>query len=358
MRDYITDFDQLQESMVKCQKNVTWKPSVKSFVLNSEENLHRMEDQLKSGTWKNGKPRKIQIQYPKKREGLSIPFRDRVYQRSINDNSLYPQMSKKFIYANSACQKKKGTDFARKLIKKYIWNYFCKYGNEGWVVQMDIHGYYPNMRHDKVSECFRKGIDPETYEMTMEVMNDQFSGEVGYDPGSQMVQIAGISLPNDMDHFIKEKLHVKYYIRAMDDIWILCHEYERAKEWLETIEEKINDLGFTVNQKKTHITKLSEGFLFLGFYYRVTDTGKVIMTLNSQNTKHERKKLRRMVIKSQSGEMTDKKIDECYGSWKNNAEKGNSHKLCTRTDKYLNDLRRNRDALQKNDRHATGTGGE
>ena len=47
MKEFITDFDQLQESMIKCQKNVTWKPSVKSFVLNSEENLHRMEEQLK-----------------------------------------------------------------------------------------------------------------------------------------------------------------------------------------------------------------------------------------------------------------------------------------------------------------------
>lgn len=93
MKEYVTDFDQLHESMMKCKKNVSWKPSVKSFILNSEENLHRMEDQLKRGTWKNGKPKTIEIKYPKKREGLSIPFRDRVYQRSINDNALYPQMS-------------------------------------------------------------------------------------------------------------------------------------------------------------------------------------------------------------------------------------------------------------------------
>ena len=78
MKEYVTDFDQLHESMMKCKKNVSWKPSVKSFILNSEENLHRMEDQLKRGTWKNGKPKTIEIKYPKKREGLSIPFRDRV----------------------------------------------------------------------------------------------------------------------------------------------------------------------------------------------------------------------------------------------------------------------------------------
>lgn len=342
MKDYITDFDQLQESMMKCVRNVSWKPSVKSFVLNSEENLHRMEDQLKEGTWKNGKPKKIKIKYPKKREGLSIPFRDRVYQRSINDNALYPQMTKSFIYANAACQKEKGPDFARKLIKKYLWNYFCNYGSEGCVIQIDVKGYYPNMRHDKVDECFEKGTDKETYEMSMNVLNEQYAGEVGYDPGSQMVQIAGISLLNELDHFIKEQLHAKYYIRYMDDLWILWHDKEEMEGWFESITIKLGKLGFEPNEKKSHIRELSKGFLFLGFHYRMTETGKVIMTLNSDNIKHERKKLRRMVQKSRKGELDEQKIDECFKSWKNNAGKGNSYKLIERTEKYVDDLKKGR----------------
>ena len=244
MKEFITDFDQLQESMIKCQKNVTWKPSVKSFVLNSEENLHRMEEQLKNGTWKNGKPRPIQIRYPKKRDGLSIPFKDRIYQRSINDNSLYPQMTGRFIFPNAACQKGKGTDFTRTLIKKYMWNYFCNYGSEGGVIQIDIHGYYANMRHDKVAKCLEESVDRDTYEMSMDVLNSQYAGEIGYNPGSQMVQIAGISLLNKLDHFIKEQLHVKYYIRYMDDLWILWHDLEELQVWFEIIKE--NAIAYAV----------------------------------------------------------------------------------------------------------------
>ena len=340
MKEYITDFDQLHESMKKCQKNVTWKPSVKSFVLNSEENLHRMEKQLKQGTWKNGEPKPIQIMYPKRRDGLSIPFRDRIYQRSINDNSLYPQMSRTFIYANCACQKGKGTDFARKLIKKYLWNYYCKYGNNGGVLQIDIHGYYPNMRHDEVEKCFEKVVDADTFEMTTDILNSQYKGKIGYNPGSQMVQIAGISLLNELDHFIKEKLHVKYYIRYMDDIIIIWHDTEELQRWLEIIKEKLEKIGFALNEKKSHIKPLSKKFLFLGFYYKLTKTGKVIMTLNTDNVKHERKKLKRMVNKEKRGEIKAKKIDECYKSWKENAEKGNSYKLIKRTDAYLEKIRK------------------
>lgn len=340
MKEYITDFDQLYEAMRKCQKNVTWKPSVKSFVLNSEENLHRMEKQLKQGVWKNGEPKPIQILYPKKREGLSIPFRDRIYQRSINDNSLYPQMSRTFIYANCACQKGKGTDFARKLIKKYLWNYYCKYGNSGGVLQIDIHGYYPNMRHDEVEKCFKKVVDTETFEMTMNVLNSQYAGKIGYNPGSQMVQIAGISLLNELDHFIKEKLHAKYYIRYMDDIIIIWHDIKELQRWLEIIKDKLEKIGFTLNEKKSHIKPLSKRFLFLGFYYKLTETGKVVMTLNTDNVKHERKKLRRMVNKEKKGEIKKEKVNECYKNWKDNARKGNSYKLIKRTDNYLKNLRK------------------
>lgn len=340
MKDYITDFDQLYNSMQKCRKGVTWKPSVKSFVLNSEENLLRMERQLKEGTWKNGKPKPILITYPKKREGLSIPFKDRVYQRSINDNALYPQMSRHFTYANCACQPGKGTDFARKLVKKYLWQYYCKYGTEGYVIQIDIHGYYLNMKHGDVQKCFEKGADPDTCEMSVAVLNEQYAGKVGYNPGSQMVQIAGISLLNPVDHYIKEKLHTKYYIRYQDDFWILVPTIQKAEKVFMKIMELLKTYGLEANEKKSHIIPLEKGFKFLGFEYRITETGKVIMTLDSRSAKHERNTLVRMVHKEKKMELSPAKTDEHHASWENNASKGNSYKLTKRTNKYLKELRK------------------
>ena len=339
-KEYVTDFDQLYDSMTKCKKGVTWKPSTKSFVLNDLENIHRMERQLKEGTWKNGKPRPIKITYPKKRDGLSISFKDRIYQRSINDNALYPQMTRHFIYANAACQKGKGTDFARKLVKKYLWNYFCKYGNAGGIIQIDIHGYYPNMLHQEVSNCFQKGADAEAYKMSMEILNEQYSGEIGYNPGSQMVQIAGVSILNSLDHFIKEQLHAKYYIRYMDDIWILWHDFEDLKNWFEIIKNKLEEIGFKLNEKKSHITNLKDGFNFLGFRYKITETGKIAMKILQKNTRHERRKLRKMVGKSKLGIIPKEKVDECYSSWRNHASKGNDIKMLEKMDKFYRELQR------------------
>lgn len=336
--------------MTKCRKGVSWKPSVKSFVLNGEENLLRMEKQLKEGTWKNGTPKPVLITYPKRREALSIPFKDRIYQRSINDNSLYPQMTRSFIYANCACQTGKGTDFARKLIKKYLWNYFCNYGSDGWIVQIDIHGYYLNMRHKDVEHQIYCNTDPDTTRMSCGVLRDQYAGEAGYNPGSQMVQIAGIALLNPVDHYIKEKLHVKYYIRYMDDFWMLLPTKKQAERvYTETI-KMIRSYGLEINQKKSHVTPLSRGFTFLGFRYHMTDTGKVIMTLTPDNVKHERKTLVRMVHKSQRGELPPEKVEEHHNSWESNAAKGNSHKVRKRTRKYLNQLKEGeKNESKKND---------
>lgn len=355
-KEYIIDFDQLYDSMMKCKKGVSWKPSVKSFVLNDLENIHRMERQLKNGTWKNGKPRPIKIMYPKKRDGLSISFKDRVYQRSINDNVLYPATTKSFIYDNWACQTGKGPDKARKQVKNMLWKFYQKYGIDGYVLQTDIKGYYPNMSHRAVKDIFKEYLDEESHEMVCDILDAQYKGDVGYNPGSQMVQIAGITLLNPVDHCIKETLRGKYYVRYMDDGWHLEHSKEKLEQNLVMIERKLKEFGCTLNRKKTKITRLSKGFVFLGFRYMVSDTGKITMKIVSENVRHERRKLRKMVCKSKQGVIPKEKVDECYSSWRNHASKGNDKKTVLKMDKYYKSLWRDENAKLNQTNHVSQTG--
>lgn len=334
----IIDCDSLWDSGMKCKRGVLWKPSVKHFNLNAPEEVDRMNRKLEDGTWKNGRPKPIKILYPKKRDGLSITIKDRVYQRSINDNVLYHSMARSFIMDNCACQKGKGPDFARERLKKHLWKHYCYHGTEGYVLQIDIKGYYPNMRHDAVKAKFKTKLDDDVYQAVCDVLDTQYVGDVGYNPGSQMVQIAGISLLDDLDHYCKERLHLKCYMRYMDDILIIHHDLAVLEAALEKIKGKLADLGFEAHSEKTHITPLSKSFTFLGFEYRMTKTGKVIMTLNSDNVRHERKKLRRLVSLARKGEITKAKADECFRDWCDHARKGNSYKLITRMEQYYRNL--------------------
>lgn len=336
----VAGYEALHESMMKCVKGVLWKDTPAHYFLNNiEENLI-LARQLQNGKYKQKKPRKFKVYYPKERDIVSVHFRDRVFQRSLNDNILYPKISRSFIYDNMACQKGKGPDKARERLKNFLQRFYRKHGTAGYVLKCDIKGYYPNMSHKVVKDCFRKVIDGWTYQQACCVLDNQYDREIGYNPGSQMIQIAGIGILNALDHFIKEELHIEFYIRYMDDFILIHEDAEYLLECKAHIAQRLRVLECQFNTKKTGIIPLSDGILFLGFHYRLTETGKVVMTLNSANIKHERRKMAKLAALERKGERSTEKVDECYNSWKNHASKGDSYKLLQRTDKYVKELRK------------------
>lgn len=338
MKTRLLNFNQLHDSARKCMHNVTKKDSVRRFILNEEICVLNMHEEIENGTWKHSVPKPVEIYYPKRRTALSTKYRDRVYQKCINDNGLYPEVSKHFVITNVASQKGKGTDFAISYVKRYLRSFISRYGVNGYVIQFDIHKYFNNIRHSDVDKCFKRYTDAETYERTIDVLTHQYSGSIGYKPGSQMVQVAGLTVMNDTDHMIKEKLYVKYYIRYNDDLLIFCPRYDLAVKWFKQISEQIHNLGLELNDKKCRIGKLQSGFRFLGFDYHISNSGKIYMTIDPENVKHERKKLRRMVHNVYKGNITKYKVYEQIRAWEAHARKGNTYHVIKRTRKYLEQL--------------------
>lgn len=334
----IIDVDSLYNSMVKCQKNVSWKTSVTAFRLNWLERIITLNDELVSGKYKGSKPKPVIVTYPKRRECLCIPFRDRVYQRSLNDNALYPLITKSFIYCNAACQTGKGTEFARNKIKEFMRRYFREHGAEGYALHIDIRHYYPSMRHELAKDTFARYVPSDILKMAETVLDSQYSGDVGYNPGSQMVQIAGIAVPNDIDHYIIEQQSVEFYLRYMDDFIIIHHDKEYLKILQQKIEAKLSELGFSIHNEKTNIHTLKRGFLILGFTFRLTSNGKALMLIDGENVKHEKRKLRKLVKRAKAGLMTRKEVNKCYGSWKAHALAGDTFQLIMRMDKFYKEL--------------------
>lgn len=326
----VIGFDALYHSMMVCQKGVLWKHSVSRFVLNGLDEIEKLEAQLKNGTYKEKPHVYFEVTYPKRREIMSIHFRDRVYQRSLNDNVLYPEMTKSLIYDNSACQKGKGTDFARNRLKTHLQRFYRKHCLNGYIVQFDIEGYYPNMSHAFVREWFGKKLDDEAFNRAMEIL-DGFPGDYGYNPGSQIVQIAGISvLDGLLDHYVKEELRIEHYARHMDDFYIIVETYEEAIRYRDMIDKRLSEKGFKLNTEKTKITPLNKRIRFLGSDYKITDTGKIIMNVDPKRVKSWRKKLFRMVEKYKKGEIEKQQIDEFMQSILAYLKHGNNHNVSER----------------------------
>ena len=76
-------------------------------------------------------------------------------------------------------------------------------------------------------------------------------------------QILAIFYLNDLDHFIKETLKIKYYVRYQDDFLLFHKDKNYLKNCLAQIQQFLAKEKLTLNAK-TRIYKNTNNFLFLG----------------------------------------------------------------------------------------------
>lgn len=366
MNETIGDFETLYESHLKAQHGVIWKDSVAWYSLHGLEQTLKLSQEIVNGTYKAKPPITFTIYKPKQREIISIHYRDRVYQKPLNDLYLYPIMTRSFVKENGACQKGRGIDYERnEIFKKQLRKYYINNGSNGYVLQIDLKQYYKSLDHELVNQMFKAKLPEDIYELTKEVLENQYPGNVGYNPGSQMVQIAGISYLNGLDHFIKEKLHVKYYSRYMDDLVLISQSKKFLEHCRTEIEKELIAKKLTMHPTKTKITKLPDGITYLGFNWRLTETGKVIQTVKSQTVKDLKRTVNRLFKLYAKGKRSLECVQSSYTTRCSYIKKCNSYKLLTRLDAWYKERnhyygvqRKRLDAHRKsNFNEYTGKGG-
>ena len=285
-------FDLLYDAMLKCKRNVMWKPSVKRFVLKGIKNIGKLKKELLNGTYRPRPPKTMMVYYPKRRRIFANSFRDRIVQTYLVDNFCTPLIGKSFVYGNVASQKGKGTDKALELAEKYLWREYCSNGTDYYILQIDIKKYYESIPLKGALELFREKLPHAVYKIVELILKSQYQN--GFFAGSQIIQFLGVSYLNKLDHFIKEELQIKSYIRYQDDFFLLCYDRDYLTFCLEEIKKELAGLGLMVNEKKTKITKITEGFRFLGFDWHISPQGNIYKFTNPQRIKHERYLIRKL----------------------------------------------------------------
>ena len=104
-----------------------------------------------------------------------------------------------------------------------------------------------------------------------------------------------------MDHFIKEKLHIKNYIRYQDDGILLSNDKEYLKYCLKKINQFVLKYGLHLNDKTKIINVSKNGVDFIGFRFYISD--KIILKIRN-NTK---KKFKRKVKLIKKGKIENSK---------------------------------------------------
>ena len=328
----IISYDCLKEGLRKSCLGVMWKDSVASYRLNAVKNTWKLRQDLLNGTYRIQPYHVFHITEPKDREIVATRIRDRQFQRSLCDNYLYEAVTRGFIHDNCACQIGKGVSFAHKRMGVHLRRYFNKHGNDGWVLQCDISKYFPSTPHETAKAAIRKRVqDDRVYQHIADII-DSFGGDHGIGLGSQASQLIELAILDDLDHYIKERLRIKHYIRYMDDFILIHPDRAVLENALREIDGKIQALGLTLN-KKTHIYPLRQGIKFLRWRYILTDTGKIVRRMDRRSITRERRKIKKLGAKVGDGELPERKLMESYQSWRAHARQGNTKSIIHQMDR-------------------------
>lgn len=337
----ICSFECLYHAVLRCKRNVMWKDSVAGFVGNILINCCVLRRELLSGTYKLSQYSIFIVHEKKTRTIVSTRMRDRVVQRSLCDNYLTEYLTKSFVYDNCACLEGRGTDMARNRLKCHLQRFYRKHGLNGYVLKVDIHDFFGSTPHSVVKDAVAKRVpDPWVREQVFMIVDsfDHIDPDRGMGLGSQITQLVQLAVLDDLDHEIKERMRIKGYVRYMDDFILIHEDREHLKRCLARIEEHLTGLGLELNHKKTGIQPISQGIHFLGFSFRLTETGKVIQTVLHKKISKERRKLKKLAEQVRSGKMTKTHADECYKAWRAHVSKGSCRSLLSKMDAFYANL--------------------
>jgi hypothetical protein len=255
----------------------------------------------------------------KTRHIRSVHISERVVQKCLCDQVLVPVLSRSLIYDNGASLKNKGVHFSIRRMITHISKYYRTNGrsNKGYALSIDFSRFFDSIRHDvllkKISEYI---TDPQLFKLIKDFVT-VFGDNVSLGLGSQVSQICAISYPSILDHYIKEKLRIKYYGRYMDDLYLIHQDKNYLKYCLREIVRICGDIGIKVNLKKTRISSLENGFVFLKGRYSLAENGRVIRLPCRASTTRMKRKLHKFRSLAEKQRITSADIYRAYQSWRN-----------------------------------------
>ena len=354
------DMNKLYDGFLKSMKGSSWKTEPQRFEANFLIEISRLSDEVKNHVYVTSPSTQFIIN---ERGHIRYIYggrmRDRVVRHVLCDEILNPAIQPYLIHNNGASQKGKGISFSREQFENDLHSFYLEYGtNEGYVGFVDFSKFYDNIRHDIVKSMLNPKIDEESrwllsealrsFEVDMSHLSDEqyakcldekFNSITYHEDiaglklngtkmmaksvniGDQVSQNIGVFFPTQVDNYVKIVRAIKRYGRYMDDMYVICREKKELQSVLEGIRKTASEIGLFINEKKTHIEKLSDNYTYLQTKYSLTDTGKVIKRINPKAIIRQRRRLKAYRRLLDKGKMDYESIKQAYKSWMGNFTK-------------------------------------
>ncbi len=258
------------------------------------------------------------ISEPKHRIIMSQSMIDKIINHLCCEYLLKPYLEKSLIDNNVATRKNKGTSYGLKKLKSYL---NCMKNENYYYLKFDISKYFYNIDHDILKKMLLKKIkDKDALNILFKIIdstdldyinnsinrlkekNNNLIGVPNYKKGKGLPignmtsQFLAIYYLNDLDHYIKEKLKIKHYIRYMDDGILFSKDKNYLKECLNNIIIFLKNYGLVLNNK-TIISNINNNINFLSFNFKVNHN-LIIIRVNNKIKRNFINKLKTKNLKS------------------------------------------------------------
>jgi len=273
----LTSLDNLFQCWLKTRKNKSQRPRVQRFGEDPLRYLVEIRNRLRARTYKFGPYKTFVVKEKKFRHVVDAPMKDRIVHWMLY-RYLLPIWERRFIHDTFGNLPERGTHAAVKRLAD-----FARAQDARYVLQLDISKYFYSVNHELLKQRVLRYVGDHDVRQLLVRLVDSFITDNQFDalfPADSMYRrtlakgmpignlssqlFANIYL-NEFDHWVKETLRVRYYVRYVDDMVVLADDGAALREIGMRMIERLAADGLTVHPKKIRLAPITAGIPFLGY---------------------------------------------------------------------------------------------
>ena len=264
----IYDLENCKNAIINASKRKKERSAVKKILENVDKYALILSENIKNKTIKLSPYKKMTIHdgANKKERIIHKPafFPDQCVHWALM-LQIQPILQKGMYEWNCASVPKRGIHYGSKYIKRIIKD---DRKNTKYCVKYDIHHFYQSIDKELLKAKCRRKIKDKDVLWLIDLVIDS-SPDKGMPIGNFTSQWLANFFLQDLDHYIKEELKIKYYIRYMDDGVIFGKNKKELKKKFLLIEEFLHKEHLELKGNWQLFKVASRPIDFLGYrFYR------------------------------------------------------------------------------------------
>lgn len=225
-------------------KNKRNRPLVKKILENQDEYIPKFQEMCEDYHNHKHSPKEIYDGITRKKRMILVPTQYEQVVHHMAVNILKPIFMKSMYEHSYGSIPGRGAHLAKKRIERWLYN---DTKNTKYCLKMDVKKYFDSIPHDILKRKLSRIIKDEKFlKILFTIIDIQ---EVGIPLGFYTSQWFANFYLSELDHYIKEHLHAKYYVRYMDDMVILGGNKRQLHKMQICIEKYLKEeLGLTLKE--------------------------------------------------------------------------------------------------------------